>query len=65
MLKKAASIYRTFIQKASGDSVFAEAVKRSEDRSEDITDTVQFIEDGIQMRKQSEEIQKKQKASKK
>lgn len=46
MLEKAAKQYREFISKAGGDEVFAEAVKRSKDRSQDIEDTVKFIKEG-------------------
>ncbi|HEX4337374.1 MAG TPA: hypothetical protein VH062_15765 [Polyangiaceae bacterium] len=57
MLKKAADEYKTFISKASGDQ-FAAAVKRAKERSEDISDTVKFIEEGEAARKADEEAQK-------
>ncbi len=50
-LKKAAEQYQTFIDKAGGDPAFAAAVKRSKDRSQDIADTVKFIEEGDQAAK--------------
>ncbi|MBX3181168.1 MAG: hypothetical protein KIT72_15195 [Polyangiaceae bacterium] len=46
MLKKAASIYDTFVSKAGSDAAFASAVKIAKDRSTDISDTIKFIEDG-------------------
>lgn len=51
VLKKAASQYREFIAKAGNDEVFAEAVKRSKDRSQDIEDTIKFIEEGEEAKK--------------
>jgi tetratricopeptide (TPR) repeat protein len=51
MLKKAAEQYKTFIDKAGSDASFAAAVKRSKDRSQDIADTVKFIEEGEQAAK--------------
>jgi hypothetical protein len=51
MLKKASQMYREFISKAGADKAYAEAVKRSKDRIEDIDATVQFIEDGEAARK--------------
>jgi tetratricopeptide (TPR) repeat protein len=50
-LKKAAEQYQTFIEKAGSDPAFAAAVKRSKDRSQDIADTVKFIEEGEQAAK--------------
>jgi len=50
-LKKAAEQYKTFIDKAGSDPAFAAAVKRSKDRSQDIADTVKFIEEGEQAAK--------------
>ncbi len=46
MLKKAADLYRQFISKAGSDPAFADAVKRAKERSQDIEDTVKFIEEG-------------------
>jgi Tfp pilus assembly protein PilF len=57
-LKKAAEIYKTFIGKAGNTDVFAAAVKRSKERSQDIEDTVKFIEEGEIARKNDEEAQK-------
>lgn len=52
-LKKASEQYRQFIDKAGSDSSFAAAVKRSKDRSQDIADTVKFIEEGEQAAKEA------------
>jgi len=60
-LEKAAKLYNTFISKAGSDDVFAEAVKRSKERAQDIKDTVQFIREGIKMRKEQEILDKKAK----
>jgi tetratricopeptide (TPR) repeat protein len=46
MLKQAANIFDSFVQKAGGAPEFADAVKRSKDRAQDIRDTVKFIEEG-------------------
>jgi Tfp pilus assembly protein PilF len=45
-LEKAAQQYTAFIEKAGDDPVFEKAVKRSKERSTDITDTIKFIKDG-------------------
>ena len=50
-LQKAAEQYRQFIDKAGSDPGFAAAVKRSKDRSTDISDTVKFIQEGEQAAK--------------
>lgn len=44
--KKAATIYRQFIDKAGSEAAFADAVKRAKERSQDIEDTVKFLEEG-------------------
>jgi len=46
ILKQAASIFDSFVQKAGGAPEFADSVKRSKDRAQDIRDTVKFIEEG-------------------
>lgn len=46
MLEQAANIFDSFVQKAGGAPEFADAVKRSKDRSQDIRDTVKFIKEG-------------------
>ena len=46
LLEQAASIFDSFVQKAGGQAEFAEAVKRSKDRAQDIRDTVKFIKEG-------------------
>lgn len=53
-LTKAAEQYQAFIEKAGDDPVFAQAVKRSKDRTQDINDTIKFIKDGIEAKKQDE-----------
>jgi len=50
-LQKASEQYKQFIDKAGSDSGFAAAVKRSKDRSQDISDTVRFIQEGEQAAK--------------
>lgn len=50
-LQKASEQYRQFIDKAGSDPAFAAAVKRSKDRSQDISDTVRFIQEGEQAAK--------------
>lgn len=64
MLEKAANIYEDFVRKAGSDSAYAEAVKRSKDRVQDIRDTVQFIKDGKRL-KAEEEARMKALAAKK
>ena len=39
-------IYRQFIDKAGSDAGFADAVKRAKERTQDIEDTIKFIEEG-------------------
>ncbi|HKQ70146.1 MAG TPA: hypothetical protein VJT73_12445 [Polyangiaceae bacterium] len=46
MLEQAASIFDSFVAKAGGAAEFADAVKRSKDRAQDIRDTVKFIKEG-------------------
>lgn len=58
-LRAASTKYDDFIQRAGSDEVFAEAVKRSQDRIQDINDTIKFIEDGIEAKKQQEELDRK------
>jgi len=58
-LKLAVVKYREFITKAKGKPGYAEAVKRSGERAKDIEDTIKFIEEGEQLRKEQEEIDKK------
>ena len=50
-LEKAAQQYREFIAKAGGDPAFADAVKRSKERTEDIDQTIKFIREGEQAAK--------------
>ncbi len=53
-LEKAAQQYAAFIEKAGDDPVFAQAVKRSKERSQDIQDTIKFIREGEEAKKQEE-----------
>lgn len=46
--------YEDFVGKAGGDDGFAAAVKRSNDRIQDLKDTIQFLKDGAEARKQAE-----------
>jgi tetratricopeptide (TPR) repeat protein len=50
-LEKAAQPYKEFVNKAGSDSGFADAVKRSKERTEDIEQTIQFIKEGDQATK--------------
>jgi tetratricopeptide (TPR) repeat protein len=52
-LQKAAEQYKQFIDKAGSDSGFTAAVKRSKDRSQDISDTIKFIQEGEQAAKEA------------
>jgi tetratricopeptide (TPR) repeat protein len=45
-LEQAASIFESFVQKAGNTPEFADAVKRSKERAQDIRDTVKFIKEG-------------------
>jgi len=62
-LKQAVVKYREFITKAKGQAAYAEAVKRSGERAKDIEDTIKFIEEGEQLQREQEEIDKKAKAA--
>ncbi len=57
MLEKASEQYSAFVEKASDDPVFAAAVKRSKERTQDIADTVKFIKEGEQAKKDDEAAQ--------
>jgi lipoprotein NlpI len=56
-LTKASDQYQAFIEKAGDDPVFAQAVKRSKDRMQDINDTIKFIKEGDAAKKADEEAQ--------
>jgi lipoprotein NlpI len=56
-LTKASDQYQAFIEKAGDDPVFAQAVKRSKDRMQDIADTIKFIKEGEAAKKADEEQQ--------
>ena len=57
MLEKASEQYRAFVEKASDDPVFSAAVKRSKERTQDIEDTIKFIKEGEQAKKEDEAAQ--------
>jgi tetratricopeptide (TPR) repeat protein len=57
-LREAARKYGEFIEKASGNPAYSEAVKRSKDRAQDIQDTIKFIEEGEKVRAEQEEVDK-------
>lgn len=61
ILKQAVAKYREFIAKAKGQPAYAEAVKRSGERAQDIEDTIQFIEEGERLRLEQEELERKAK----
>jgi len=56
-LGKASEQYQAFIEKAGDDPVYAQAVKRSKDRMQDIQDTIKFIKEGEEAKKADEEAQ--------
>jgi tetratricopeptide (TPR) repeat protein len=57
-LEKAAQQYRDFVAKAGEGAEFADAVKRSKERSSDIDDTIKFIREGAQAEKDAAEAEK-------
>ncbi len=61
-LKEAIEKYEAFISKAGGDETFAVAVKRSQDRVQDIKDTITFIEEGERAREEQEKLDAQMKA---
>ncbi len=61
-LEQASAQYEAFIGKAGSEETFAEAVKRSKDRVQDIADTIQFIKESEEMRLQDIENEKAAKA---
>jgi len=63
-LRKAAELYQEFIGRAGGDEVFAEAVERAKDRTQDIEDTIKFIEEGAEARAEAERAAKEAAAQK-
>jgi len=65
LLRKAAQQYSDFVGKASDDPAFAQAVKRSKDRVQDIEDTIKFMEEGEKSRKEEEAAMKEAEAIKK
>lgn len=58
VLEKAAGQYRDFVQKAGDDPVFGPAVKRSNERIQDIEDTIKFLREGDEAKKAEEEARK-------
>ncbi len=57
-LEKAAQQYRDFVAKAGDGPEFADAVKRSKERSTDIDDTIKFIKEGAVAEKEAAEAEK-------
>jgi tetratricopeptide (TPR) repeat protein len=57
-LEQASAQYEAFIGKAGAEETFAEAVKRSKDRVQDIADTITFIKESEEMRLQDIENEK-------
>jgi tetratricopeptide (TPR) repeat protein len=57
-LEKAAQQYRDFVAKAGDGAEFADAVKRSKERSTDIDDTIKFIKEGAVAEKDAAEAEK-------
>ena len=64
-LEAAARIYREFIAKAGDNPVYKDAVKVSEDRSQDIEDTIKFIREGEEAKRQAEIDEKRRKEEEK
>ena len=64
-LEAAARIYREFVAKAGDNPVYKEAVKVSEERSEDIEATIKFIREGEEAKRQAELEEKRRKADEK
>jgi tetratricopeptide (TPR) repeat protein len=62
-LEKAAGQYREFVAKAGDDPVFAQAVKRSKERTTDIEDTIKFIREGEEADKAQKEAEAAAKAN--
>jgi Flp pilus assembly protein TadD len=58
LLEKSAQQYRDFVAKAADGPEFADAVKRSKERSTDIDDTIKFIREGAQAEKDAAEAEK-------
>jgi hypothetical protein len=58
LLEKSAQQYRDFVAKAGDGAEFADAVKRSKERSSDIDDTIKFIREGAQAEKDAAEAEK-------
>jgi lipoprotein NlpI len=57
-LKEAIEKYEAFVQKAGSDEGLGDAVKRSQDRVQDIKDTITFIEEGERARIDQEALDK-------
>jgi tetratricopeptide (TPR) repeat protein len=61
MLEKAAQVYRDFVAKAGSDPKFEQAVKRAQERQQDIDDMVKFIREGQAAAAQAEAEAKRKK----
>jgi tetratricopeptide (TPR) repeat protein len=55
MLRQAKTIYDQFIQKAGGAAEYAEAVKRSNERKDDLEKMIKFLTEGEKERKKMEQ----------
>ena len=53
MMKTAIRQYEDFTGKAGGDSAYADAVKRSNERIKDMRDTIKFLEEGKKSREEA------------
>lgn len=62
LLEKSTQQYRDFIAKAGDAPEFAEAVKRSKERVQDIEDTIKFIKEGEIAEREAREAEKAAKA---
>jgi len=58
MMKTAIRQYEDFIGKAGSDSAFADAVKRSKERIQDMRDTIKFLEEGKKSREEADRAAK-------
>jgi tetratricopeptide (TPR) repeat protein len=59
---KASAQYESFVQRASGRDGFDEAVKRSKERIQDISDTLKFMEESKRMAEEEKRMQAEMKA---
>ncbi len=62
ILLQAKGLFETFIQKAGGEEVFAEAVKRAKERVEDIDTMIAFEREEAKRQKELEEMRRRREA---